>query len=117
MADHQLNEKEAVPTEEVEKLPEAIIIPVRVTDIQNLTAQNQKILFSREQPQAVFWVGAVRSVGDVRGSFGRGDIMLRVWRCGERWSGGRVRVQIYSCFRLFLFKTASWHCWTFFFHF
>ena len=48
LADRQLNEVEAVPAEEVEELPEAIIISVRVT-VQNLTRQNQKILLSRER--------------------------------------------------------------------
>ena len=53
LTDHQLNELEAVPAEEVEELPEAIIIPVQVT-VHNLTAQNQKILLSREREHSLF---------------------------------------------------------------
>ena len=54
LADHQLNEDkvEAVPAEGVEELPEAIIL-FWVT-VQNLTAQSQKYLLSREREHRLF---------------------------------------------------------------
>ena len=74
MADHQLNKVEAVPTEKVEGLPEAIIVPVRVTVYTEYDSTELENSFQpRARTHDVFWAGAVRGVGDVCDSFSRGD--------------------------------------------
>ena len=105
-----------MPAEEVEELPEAIIIPVPVT-IQNLTAQNQKILLSGERKHRLFsGLGLFVVFGMYAAVLVVEIYMLRVWRYASVIGGQgrvRVRVKIYS----YLFITASCHCWTFSFHF